>query len=88
MIKVRVCRKTPTGSLVEQGFLECHGIKVRRPDGTVRVEVDPKRRPIPEEVSLHPPGVVTPQTAVQIGFALSAGNLRGQIEGLEWFVVS
>jgi hypothetical protein len=25
---------------------------------------------------------------VRIGFALSAGNLKGQIEGLEWFVVS
>ena len=88
MIKVRVCGKTSAGALIEKGFLECRGIKVRRPDGTVRVEVDRKGRPIPEEVVLHPPGIVSPQTAVRIGFALSAGSLRGHIEGVEWFVVS
>jgi hypothetical protein len=88
MIKVRVCNRTTSGALVERGFLECRGIKVNRPDGTVLTEVDRKGRPIPEEVVLRPPGVVSPQVAVRIGFALSAGNLKGQIEGLEWFVVS
>ena len=88
MIKVRVCDRTTAGLLVEKGFLECRGIKVKRPDGSVFVEVDRKGLPVPEEVILRPPGIVSPQTAVRIGLALSAGNLKGHIEGLEWFVVS
>jgi hypothetical protein len=88
MIKVRVCNRTTSGALVERGFLECRGIRVKRPDGSELAEVDQKGRPIPEEVILRPPGVVSPLVAVRIGFALSAGNLKGQIDGLEWFVVS
>jgi hypothetical protein len=88
MIKVRVCNRTAAGILVERGFLECRGIRVKRPDGSLLTEVDRKGRPIPEEVILRPPGVVSPQVAVRIGFALSAGDLKGQIDGVEWFVVS
>ena len=87
MITVRVCNRNASGVLEERGFLECRGIKVKRPDGNFWVEVDRKGRPIPEEVILRPPGIVSPQVAVRIGFALAAGNLKGQIEGLEWFVV-
>ncbi len=88
MIKVRICNQTTSGTLVERGFLEYRGIKVKRPNGGVVVEEDAKGRAIPEEVILRPPGVVSPQVAVRIGFALAAGNRKGQIEGLEWFVVS
>jgi hypothetical protein len=88
MIKVRVCGRTTAGQLVEKGFLECRGIKVKRPDGNVFVELDHKGRPVPEEVIMRPPGIVSPQAAVRIGLALSAGSRKGQIEGLEWSVVS
>ncbi len=88
MIRVRICRRTAEGALVELGFLECRGLKVKRADGTIVRQLDAQGQPIREEVSLRPPGVVSPQVAVRIGFALSAGNLNGQIEGLEWFVVS
>jgi hypothetical protein len=88
MLKVRVCDKTPSGALVEKGYLECRGIKVRLPDGRVQTDVDRKGLPVPEELVLHPPGVVSPHTAVRIGFALSAGHRQGQTDGVEWCVVS
>jgi hypothetical protein len=88
MIKVRVCTRTPSGALTGRGFLEYHGLKLKRPDGSVGIERDRKGQPVPQEVILRPPGVVSPQAAVHIGFALSAGNVRGQIDDLEWFVVS
>jgi hypothetical protein len=87
MIKVRICKRNSAGALVDKGSLECHGIKVRQPDGSVRAEVDDEGHPVPEEVILHPPGVVSPQAAVRISLALAAGKVRGQIEGVEWFVV-
>jgi hypothetical protein len=88
MIRVRVCRRTASGALVEKGFLECHGLKVKQPDGTVTAELDLQGRPVPEEVILRPPGVVSPQGAVRISHSVAAGNLKGKIEGSEWFVVS
>jgi hypothetical protein len=88
VIKVRVCKRTTSGALVDRGHLECRGVKVKQADGSVRVEVDHNGDPIPEEVVLRPPGVVSPQVAVRIMVALSAGNLKGQVAGLEWFVVS
>ncbi|MCI0460181.1 MAG: hypothetical protein L0Z62_24785 [Gemmataceae bacterium] len=88
MITVRVCNKTLTGSLVEKGRLECRGIRVKQPDGSVRVETDHKGQPVREELTLHPPGVVSPQTAVRISQALAAGQVRGQIDGVEWYVFS
>src|SRR5947209_18568081 len=88
MIRVRICRRTASGALVEKGFLECYGLKIKRADGSVAAELDAQGQPVREEVILRPPGVVSPKAAVRIGFALSAGNLKGQIEGLEWSVVS
>jgi hypothetical protein len=73
---------------VEKGHLECRGVKVKQADGSVRVELDHNGEPIPEEVVLRPPGVVSPQAAVGIVSALAAGKRKGQVAGLEWFVVS
>jgi hypothetical protein len=88
VIKVRVCQRSASGALVQKGHLECRGVKVKQPDGRVRVELDHNGEPIPEEVVLRPPGVVSPQAAVRITSALAAGHLKGQVAGLEWFVVS
>ena len=88
VIKVRVCKRSALGALVARGHLECRGIKVKQPDGSVHVEVDYKGDPIPEEIVLRPPGMISPQVAVRIVLALSAGDLKGQVAGLEWFVVS
>ena len=88
VIKVRICKRTAAGALVGKGHLECRGVKVKQPDGSVRVELDHKGEPIPEEVVLRPPGVVSPQAAVRIMSALAAGSLKGQVAGLEWVVVS
>jgi hypothetical protein len=51
------------------------------------VERDSKGRPVPEEVKLHPPGLVPAQVAVQIGFELSAGKVQGKADSYEWAVV-
>jgi hypothetical protein len=88
VIKVRICKRTASGALVHKGHLECRGVKVKQPDGSVHFEVDHNGDPIPEEVVLRPPGVVSPQVAVRIMSALSAGSRKGQVAGLEWSVVS
>ncbi|MCC6418140.1 MAG: hypothetical protein IT429_07795 [Gemmataceae bacterium] len=88
MIKVRVCQKTPAGGLVEKGYLECRGIKVKRPDGSVQLDVGPGGQPVGEELILHPPGLVSAHTAVRIGFALCDGQVNGETDGIDWFVVS
>jgi hypothetical protein len=88
VIKVLIFKRTASGALVAKGHLECRGIKVKQPDGSVHVEVDHNGEPIPEEVVLRPPGVVSPQAAVRIVFALAAGHRKGQVAGLEWSVVS
>jgi hypothetical protein len=68
----------------EIGMLELHGVRIARPDGSVRIPVDANRHPIPFSFRCWPPNCFSAASIERIVGEVSLGMCVGTAGEGEW----